>query len=447
MLEALIRKRLVKVDGGGGLRRFRQLETLRAFASERLIDDPEGSTIRGRFVDWYVDYAVNIEPDHRGSRQAAALAETDRELDNLRSAVEAAQSIDRINDALQLVGYLWRYWRVRGLFDECRDLVDRLRRTSTEASLGLCRALCAAGNIAVWQQDFPHAYEYLDQAVLVADQVGDLRWGKPFGLLIGGIARVEAGDASADARTRLRESLDLWQQLSDSTASFLAHFWLGAWHRHHDEFDHAREFEALCMADLAEHDDIWSQAQYMYRLAGLREDDALREIPIDDGQLAVADELLEASVEIWRILGDTLGLARTLTSLVRIRVRLRSAGLTTVRQMLEAMSLLPVDRQITPELRDAMDATARLLDYQDRFEDAMLFAYASLLMRPNDQTRYPRAKYEQQLEADLRCYHVLPQGGFASRTRGRTLASDPALALKTAREVLTALIDSEVEVR
>jgi predicted ATPase/DNA-binding SARP family transcriptional activator len=101
-LQALVDKQLLQRAGS----RLTMLETVRAFALERL---PEG--IRGRHLRHYLALAERARQALNGPDEATWIARLDREADNLRGAL--SWSIERAPEtSLRLAGVLGRYWYI-----------------------------------------------------------------------------------------------------------------------------------------------------------------------------------------------------------------------------------------------------------------------------------------------------------------------------------------------
>ena len=97
---------------------------------------------------------------------------------NLRSAVRWAIDAGEAELALGLVGWLWRYWQMRGHLVEGRRLVaEALAMPGADVrSTARLGAIAAAGNIAYWQGDAVEArrwyVEQVETARALDDEVG-----------------------------------------------------------------------------------------------------------------------------------------------------------------------------------------------------------------------------------------------------------------------------------
>ncbi|GAT66155.1 SARP family transcriptional regulator [Planomonospora sphaerica] len=114
VLARLVDKSLVAVAGHDPVPRYRMLETIRAYAAERLEASGERERLRLAHAVHFTELAEAADPGLRDRRQAACLAEMAREHDNLSAALRWAVEEGRVELALRLVGALGWYWWLSG---------------------------------------------------------------------------------------------------------------------------------------------------------------------------------------------------------------------------------------------------------------------------------------------------------------------------------------------
>ena len=128
VLTRLVDRHMVTVDDvhPGQPSRFRMLETLRQYATEKLADAGETDQVAAAHVAYFRSLADAAEWTLRGPAQAAALRRLREELPNLRAAFAwlAAGEKDetRVEDALHLAGSLGWFWHF-GRHVEGRDVL------------------------------------------------------------------------------------------------------------------------------------------------------------------------------------------------------------------------------------------------------------------------------------------------------------------------------------
>ncbi|ASO21153.1 putative ATPase/DNA-binding SARP family transcriptional activator [Actinoalloteichus hoggarensis] len=116
LLSRLVHRSLVVREGD----RFRLLETVGAYAADRLAEAREQETVAARFVRAHVELAEAADRGLRGPDQRRGLDRLDVETLNLRRALETACRSGAADEALRLVNALAWYWVLRGRLSEAR---------------------------------------------------------------------------------------------------------------------------------------------------------------------------------------------------------------------------------------------------------------------------------------------------------------------------------------
>jgi tetratricopeptide (TPR) repeat protein len=124
VLSGLVDKSLVEAAPAARSMRYRLLETVRAYAGERLREAGEGEAVRLRHAGTFAADAEAMNAVLRGSDQQRALDWFGRERDNLRAATRWAVDVGREDLALRLVIAPARYWTWRGNPAESREWFD-----------------------------------------------------------------------------------------------------------------------------------------------------------------------------------------------------------------------------------------------------------------------------------------------------------------------------------
>jgi predicted ATPase/class 3 adenylate cyclase len=177
-LTSLVDKSLVRqemVDHGEP--RFRMLESIRAYAAERLAEqEPDGAT-RLRHAVHYLGVAERGAAEQFSAKQRDVLDAFEREHDNLRAAIGLVLDGGHADLALRYLSACWRFWQMRGYLPEARGRAERilaLPGATRHPELRL-RALDAAGGIAYWQGDLDAASTWYRDEQAQAAALGDAR--------------------------------------------------------------------------------------------------------------------------------------------------------------------------------------------------------------------------------------------------------------------------------
>ncbi len=177
VLQALADKSLVVVERvGSGDARYRFLESVRQFATERLDESGEGAVIRERHLAWMLALAEQGDRFTSGPAQIAYFAQLDLEIENLLAGFSyCAQAEDGAQRALRLVTAPWRFWSARGHYILARRLLeDALARPGAdEGTATRADALVRAGAFAVYQGDYPAARPRIEESLALYRHLSD----------------------------------------------------------------------------------------------------------------------------------------------------------------------------------------------------------------------------------------------------------------------------------
>lgn len=166
---------LLQVEAEGPRARYRMLETIRQFASDRLEGSGERSDVRSQHLGYYAQIAEREEPEFLGPEPAAAATRLDLEHGNLRAALAWSLESDRTDQGLRIVGAMWGYWVLRGLFSEGRAWADELLRKPADDDAVRSWALHSIAELELFHGDYPKAREWAAEAVELARGLGDPR--------------------------------------------------------------------------------------------------------------------------------------------------------------------------------------------------------------------------------------------------------------------------------
>ncbi|WP_204074138.1 BTAD domain-containing putative transcriptional regulator [Planotetraspora phitsanulokensis] len=153
-LPGLVDKSLVEVTEDG---RYRMLETIRAYALERLAEAGESGEFHARHARHFLALAEEAEPRLRAAGQERWIARLAAEQDNLHAALRWAIDAGDVEISLRLCGELSCYWWMRGYEGEAAVWAARVVELVGDAPpAGLLRhyAACRVGLTVV---QFGHA--------------------------------------------------------------------------------------------------------------------------------------------------------------------------------------------------------------------------------------------------------------------------------------------------
>jgi predicted ATPase/DNA-binding NarL/FixJ family response regulator len=167
---------LTREESGPGLR-FRLLETLRDYGSEKL-DEAGGfaeyAALRRRHRDWYLQLVLQAERDWIGRSQVALIDRLDREHANLRAALNfSLTESGEASAGLVVARALYPYWISRGLLDEGRRWIERALALTDGPGQARVEALYSAAGLAGMQGDVSAASALVQECREVGERLGN----------------------------------------------------------------------------------------------------------------------------------------------------------------------------------------------------------------------------------------------------------------------------------
>ncbi|KAF0957050.1 hypothetical protein MLGJGCBP_01127 [Rhodococcus sp. T7] len=166
---------LIREADTAGAVRYRMLETLRDYGTERLQETGEFGSLLRRHRNWYEHMVLRAESDWISSRQVAWIGCLDAEQPNIRAALQFCLTGPREADAgLRMAAALYPYWRVRGRLREgMRWLAQLLAVQGGTPSVGRIKALHVLSVLSGLHGDPEASALYAERGGALAGQLGD----------------------------------------------------------------------------------------------------------------------------------------------------------------------------------------------------------------------------------------------------------------------------------
>jgi predicted ATPase/transcriptional regulator with XRE-family HTH domain len=299
LLRSLADKHLVhaerqssKPDEKQAVLRFKLLEAIREYATERMEQHRETEEIGRRHADYYLALAdrayqhfIGPQEPGWGAKQIAWIDKLEGELDNIRAALDWFQvgaeaestkgtsTYESLQKGLRLATSLTRVWYGRGYFTE-----------------GVERLMALLAMVPKPLPGEPHRLRAIYAAALQ---------------IVGRLAPSRGGD-SAWARPLLEESIKIATELHDKQLIARALLILGSLALSQGDYPAARSYQLDCLKLYKELGNDWGAAAAL---------DDLGNIELDEGNLELARPLLEESLSLFRAVGEDFGAASVLGSL------------------------------------------------------------------------------------------------------------------------------------
>jgi non-specific serine/threonine protein kinase len=190
--------------------RYSMLETIRAYALERLEESGEIEALREGHAQYYGDIIINLASYGIGHANSLHLQ---RELDNIRATLSWCVAAPKdIELGARLVWILQWFWYDRGYFSEGRLWTKQILASAVlqQGSKSRAMALAASGFLAVWQGEHEEGLVQIEDSMAIAQGLQDQQM-MPLLLMINAIAYISMG-RDGTAQPLLRDALELFGQ-------------------------------------------------------------------------------------------------------------------------------------------------------------------------------------------------------------------------------------------
>jgi non-specific serine/threonine protein kinase len=224
-VRGLVNKSILSVRSETGRTRFRLLDTLRAYGSERLAGGPADGRhagereveLRARHLAWYSEVAARFERDWFGTGQQEHLTQVKADMAEIRAGLAyAVAHPEHLRTALRTAGSLCYFWTAAGALREGRVWLDVLLDADRQASQERARAVSALTVVLLATGAPEHTMGVAREALELArteDPAREPRALKNVGILLlqqgdpGGLSTLEEAVALCRARGMTGEDL------------------------------------------------------------------------------------------------------------------------------------------------------------------------------------------------------------------------------------------------
>ena len=306
LLTSLTDKSLVVVEDRDAGTRYRLLETVREYATERARGLFGRAPWSARHLAYFFALAEEAESKLKGIDQQAWLDRLETEHDNFRAALARSTAVHGDGTTgLLLASAFARFWLVRGYLTEGRGWFSRLLAAAPGAdSATRSKALNWAGIFAWKQGDYRAAQEFYEQSLTLRQELGDR---KGIGAVLNnqGLLAYEQGDYRT-ARLLHQESLVIDRELGDRWGVGVSLIHLASLAMMQGDYAAARALNQESLAIFREFGDRGHVANALRSLGNLRS---------QEGEHEAARALYDESLTMCRELGDRSGIAGALQGL------------------------------------------------------------------------------------------------------------------------------------
>jgi non-specific serine/threonine protein kinase len=347
--------------------RFAMLETIREYATDRLVARGEVDSTRRRHASYYADLADQAGHEFRGLRNQYWFPRLRSEHQNLQAALDWSLRGTDPSFGLRMAAALLDHWRYSGFAAaegrRWADLaIDRSENAPAEVRADLFRTV---GSLSYVLSDLDRAQEALQQAERLYLSVGDEQ-GVAWCNTELAVTRLQTPDQIQRGLELARGSLAAFRQREDKPGMAYALNTLGELARLQGDHNAAKRYYEECLNIVKETGERHREAM-QYENLGI--------IAYHEGEFELAENLIKQGLTLFRQLGTGYGLATVLGSLagpVAALGRPRRAA-----QLLGAadthLESIGIDQQPAdqPEIRLFLEAVRRALR-EEEFQSAWL---------------------------------------------------------------------------
>jgi predicted ATPase/DNA-binding XRE family transcriptional regulator len=216
VLASLVDKSLVVSEPTGSAQRYHLLDSMRAYALEKLPGDDIPRVSR-RHAEYYTGIAEGAQAEFELKSTMAWACSFDPELQNFRSALDWALTSRNAEElGVRLLTSLQEFWVLEGLTIEALRYTRRALELVEELPLPLRAALWLT--LARMQHEYRMApREMLDAAVRACDLYEQLEAPRELAMALRerGVSHVQLG-AFSEAENDFQRSLDIYRELNDT---------------------------------------------------------------------------------------------------------------------------------------------------------------------------------------------------------------------------------------
>jgi predicted ATPase len=385
LLTHLVNKSLIVVNEHDDATRYRLLETIGAYAREKLVQATEEHDARMQHLEYYLWLVEQAAPHLSGLYGNAWYARLEAEHANLRAALEWATRHD-MRAALRLIANLWYFWLWNGYWSEGLSWANQvLPATAEERTSERMWALIGGATLAGRTGNDAKLAAWLAEGLALA-QALDVKEGMAWARITMGVVAEEYGHATV----LLEESTALARAAKNEWLAAMALFVLGERARSHGERERATAHyhESLALFRTA-----GDQLMIAWPLGNLGR------LALQDGDYPQAQAAFEESVALCRAAGNKLGAADWL-------IQVATAALyqsDDVRAQAALGECLPLSRDLGHDgaIADGLVIAAGVADAKRHWERAAtLLAAADMI-----------------LERFRLVYHVVDPSSYTEYTR------------------------------
>jgi predicted ATPase len=270
LLLSLKNKSLLEFEEKDGQGRYRMLQMIRAYASEKLTPSPDAVHVRRKHLEFFLTLAEQGEQGVRGREQADWLNRLNVEHDNMSAALAACDGMEEEAETrMRFVGALCRFWYEAAYFNKglhwCRLALQH--EIASKDTRWRVKVLNGAGLFCCVLADYTAAKRYFEESGSILAKSHD-----PSGIAASlkglGMVSLSQGDWQ-QARRQMEESLALFTAIGDTRGIAELCNNLGALAASENRLADAQDYLVQSLSNYRMLDDQWRAIDVQGNLASV----------------------------------------------------------------------------------------------------------------------------------------------------------------------------------
>lgn len=268
-MESLAGQSLLYIERGlDGEPRFMMLETIHAYARQKLNQHTAASHLKGLHADYFLDLVEQSEDEFRGSNQDYWSAKLNSEIDNLRTAMSWSFSAGDPQVGIRMAGALRDFWWFNGKFGEgwnwTKTALEFIEQAAANYQAKLYKI---ASHMAYYYLgDYERGMEWADRALTLYRNLGDERnmgWAK----IIMAFNLIGHQDGIIDGIKTSEEALHLFRKHEDLPGIIQSLTVIGELTRMQGDYERAEKVYLEALETNTETGDKYREALTLLNLA------------------------------------------------------------------------------------------------------------------------------------------------------------------------------------
>lgn len=174
LMASLVDQSILLCEQRGARPRYRMLDTIRQYGSERLVSSGEQAALRRRHQAYFLDMTARANAQWFSPAQLDWYERLGLERANMQAALDFCLATPAGAPlAIEMLTQPWTYWLVSGSLDEARHWLDRAIALVPEPNAALGHALAFNGWWAQVQGDTTAGLRMLDESRAIGARLGD----------------------------------------------------------------------------------------------------------------------------------------------------------------------------------------------------------------------------------------------------------------------------------